>query len=134
MRYDIPATSHEVHRALSSLTGDFADHGLGTETSGTLQLVLAEALNNIVEHSGCAPEDCITLTLDFQSHAVQCALRDAGMPPPDGLHSTDAEFAAVEELPEGGFGLQIIFGLVTDLTYRRCGAYNILSFSLPHQT
>ena len=96
-------------------------------------IVLAEALNNIVEHAyagTCCGE--ITLTLWQSEGEVACRITDRGHAMPDevlpaGVLKDHAESA---ELPEGGFGWFLIRTLSRDLRYARLGTLNELTFVL----
>ena len=104
------------------------------EFQTTSQIVLAEALNNIVEHAYGAPGmGKIELTLCLLDDHIQVELRDSGKPMPDRvIPSADSPRTgpAPETLPEGGFGWKIIDDLTQDLNYRRNPGGNVLRFRL----
>jgi serine/threonine-protein kinase RsbW len=98
------------------------------------EIVLAEALNNIVEHSYREqPSGWIVAEAERVGEWVVCRLTDAGcampgdtMPP---AHpAPDTRPAA---LPEGGFGWQMIRDLAHHVTYAREDGVNRLLFALP---
>ena len=98
------------------------------------EIVLAEALNNIVEHSYREqPSGWIVAEAERVAGWVVCRLTDGGRAMPgDTLPSArpdpDARAAA---LPEGGFGWQLILDLAHHVTYAREGGVNRLLFALP---
>lgn len=105
---------------------------LSESARGSAELVLAEALNNIVEHAYQAAEGTIEVRLQRRSLWLCCYLVDAGAPMPNnelpaGLAQT---IGADQDLAEGGFGWFLIRTLTTDLVYRRIDARNHLSFQL----
>ena len=109
---------------------------LAEEARGTAEVVLAEALNNIVEHSYALAPGRIEVRLDASTRGILCEITDEGLGMPCNAlpvgQCPDAEDSALEDLPEGGFGWFLIRTLTKELCYRRDGARNRLSFVLPH--
>lgn len=124
-----------VREALGKLLDKLSPLDLGTEEAGKVEMVLAEVLNNIVEHA--YPDQNAAGRI-----AISCAHR------PDGLHlrivdegeampggnaplgvqaSLDVD---LNDLPEGGFGWFLIHTLAKDVKYRRIGLENQLSMRL----
>ena len=103
---------------------------LSSEDRSTAEIVLAEVLNNVVEHAYALHPGEIRLTLSVAADQLLCVIEDDGTPMPGGAppagHLPDPQL-----LPEGGFGWHLIRSLSTGLDYRRNGATNRLSFSLP---
>ncbi|UXX82454.1 ATP-binding protein [Roseovarius pelagicus] len=101
---------------------------------GPVEVVLAEALNNIVEHA-FGPGMLGTIRLEIMPgiDSVICEIHDNGAPLPDNAlppgipPAVDVPRA---ELPEGGFGWYIIRRLTTDLHYARLDNENRLSFKV----
>ncbi len=126
-------TPLSVRRALARVREACAE--LGEADSGTVELALAEALNNVVEHAYSDRETGpVNLRLHHDGDAIRVVLRDHGAPMPvDGLPSgipgdlPDSLF----DLPEGGFGWLIIRDLAQDFAYRREGRVNTLTFRIP---
>lgn len=98
---------------------------------GTVEIVLAEALNNIVEHACAGVTDArIDLRAALGASGLRFVLSDRGAPlpglllpdgdPPEIGHGTDA-------LPEGGFGWMLIHSLTREIHYERDGARNLLT-------
>ena len=132
---DIRATPQSVRDALLVIDGQLADWGLSGVRQTDIRIVLAEALNNVVEHAYPRLSDGrITLALWRAAHHVDCEIRDTGAPmtekalPQGRLPSLAAR--AVRDLPEGGFGWVLIRQLTTGLRYRRIGGENRLSLRL----
>lgn len=121
-----------LHEALTTLAGSIT-----TEDSDTLQIVLAEVFNNIVEHSYAntgAGE--IRLSIIPQPSGLLCAVTDCGpkLPAPCLRHFAGmAPRPRPADLPEGGFGWFLIRELVEDLTYHRTDGRNLLIFRLPYR-
>ena len=105
---------------------------LSVEVRGNAEVVLAEALNNIVEHAYADTLGQIDLRLHRCPDRLLCDIIDHGAPMPDhtlpiGLPQP---IGVDNDLPEGGFGWFLIRSLTENLTYRRIDARNHLSFQL----
>jgi serine/threonine-protein kinase RsbW len=101
------------------------------------EVVLAEALNNIVEHAYReSPDGEIEVRLRVHDSTIHATFRDYGQPMPNGklpegtLASIDV---ATADLPEGGFGWYLIRTNTRNLTYRYdpVNACNHLSLEIP---
>ena len=105
---------------------------LGEEARGTAEIVLAEVLNNIVEHAYADQPGEIRVEVMQGDAGIRCQIRDRGRPMPGGMPPLGhlKPLAEGDDLPEGGFGWFLIRALVQDLTYDRDGGENILSFRL----
>lgn len=130
--FQIASSPLAVRDALRDISGHPVMANLTEDARGTADLVLAEALNNIVEHAYDREDGQIELQLKRLPGRLQCDVRDHGiaMPNnqlPDGrAHVVDS----LENLPEGGFGWFLIRQLTENLNYRRINACNHLSFQL----
>ncbi len=133
----ISITSGEfaVREALAALLEALTPLELDVEETGTIELVLAEAMNNIVEHA-YPPEDVpgpINVKCSRQADGLRFQIKDCGRPMPDGVTpiglpvDLDVEFS---DLPEGGFGWFLIKDLAKDVVYRRVDDANQLTFRL----
>jgi serine/threonine-protein kinase RsbW len=104
------------------------------DTMSALELVLAEVLNNIVEHAFAGqPDDRIDIDIIAAQSGVTCCIQDNGRAMPDEvLPGGDLPDICVEpsEMPEGGFGWHLIRSLTSDLTYARTGDVNSLHFTV----
>ena len=134
-----PSDPMAVRSALGSVISGLAYLELSEDACGNLELVLAEAMNNVVEHAhGGRLDGIIEVRVATNEDVpggstVICELIDDGMPMPDGgppeLAPTEIP-AVVDELPEGGFGWMLIRELARDLDYARCEGRNRLRFRL----
>jgi serine/threonine-protein kinase RsbW len=128
----IPATFPSVRAALAALMDGPVLDAVPEGDRGAVEIVLAEAMNNIVEHAYAEASGEITLTLWQAGGEVACRITDRGasMPQetlPAGLL---AEADAPADLAEGGFGWFLIRSLSRDLRYARYGTLNELTFVL----
>ncbi|MAM62484.1 ATP-binding protein [Maritimibacter sp. UBA3975] len=129
-----PATDMAVRRALSTAVSAAEAMGVGPDASGLVELVLAEVMNNVVEHAFAdRGHGIIELEAWRTGQALSVRIRDDGVPMPDGEAPPARHHdltVVYEDLPEGGFGWGIIRDLTRDLRYRRDGARNELTFSI----
>lgn len=121
--------------ALSQFLEAISPLNLDVDKTGTIELVLAETINNIVEHAypPGTPSGGITINCMQQDDGLAVRITDHGAAMPDHklpmgeLSSLDVE---LDELPEGGFGWFMILSLAQDVTYQRVGAENRLKMRL----
>lgn len=107
--------------------------GLSPEARGIAELVLAEVLNNVVEHAYPAEPGPVAVTLTPVAADIHCLVVDQGLAMPSGKlpeGKLPAVGTPLESLPEGGFGWYLILSLTRDLSYVRVGGSNRLSFLL----
>lgn len=124
----------EVRSSLQTVMSDMEGRAYLPEERGTVELVLAEVLNNVAEHAYEESGDGrIELDMNYVSDGITVELQDFGKPMPNGHTplgmpaNLDVE---VEDLPEGGFGWFLIGELAKDLVYERRGDINHLSFRM----
>ena len=124
-----------VRSALTKLLEGLEPLDLDTDEAGTVELVLAEALNNIVEHAYAdSPPPCpVYVECRHSADGLHVRIVDEGNAMPEGLvpgsklPSTNVEFP---DLPEGGFGWYLIRDLAQDVNYEREGWCNVLTLRL----
>jgi serine/threonine-protein kinase RsbW len=116
---------------------------LTPDQRGTVEVVLAEVLNNVAEHAYAGGPGQISVSLHLQGAALACLVTDSGVAMPEGQlpagvlpgqgADPDSSYAdlALSDLPEGGFGWHLIRHLTEGLHYERVGGQNRLSFTIP---
>ena len=128
-----PATSDAVSDQIAQLSETFTGQGLSNDLLNAVTLVLAEVLNNIVEHALAEETGTeIDLSVIEETGSLVIETTDRGRPlPPDRLSGGELPNLGtdINDLPEGGFGWFIIHALVDDMTYERHEGANRLSFS-----
>lgn len=129
-----PATEAAVRRASQSVRHALKAEGLSDVTLGTVEIVLVEAANNIVEHAYAnTGRGVVRLGCTHGNGVVRFELSDCGRPLPGGempakkQHDLSAE---MDDLPEGGFGWGLIRDMTAALSYSRDGARNVLRFAI----
>ena len=134
-RLVFPGDPLSVRATLKTAVRALGEMGIADEQAGVIEIVLAEVLNNVVEHAYAehrAGE--IELDVTRQSNALAVVIRDDGHPMPDGNtpagRPQDLDVVA-ENLPEGGFGWFLIRELTRDLAYHRSDNRNELRFVVP---
>lgn len=96
----------------------------------TAEIVVAEVLNNIVEHAYASAPGPIRLWVALEPGQLCFRIEDEGRPMPD-RQLPGGILPAPDDLAEGGFGWHLIRALATDLQYDRRGPVNCLRFRLP---
>ena len=122
-----------VRHALEQTMADRILTGLSDSLRQNTEIVLAEVLNNIVEHAYHSSEGEIRVLLRLEPSQLCLTVEDEGAEMPGG-NLPEGHLPEPESLPEGGFGWFLIRNLVRDLAYRRIAACNHLSFFLPLPT
>ena len=125
----------EVRTALSKLKRGLEPVQLGDVDESTVELVLGEVLNNVVEHAyGPDASGEIILECMPEEGALQFCVRDCGRALP-GLRLPVGRAPDLNrplaDLPEGGFGWFLVQSLAVALTYRRDSEGNVLKFGIP---
>ncbi|SFM06590.1 ATP-binding protein [Shimia aestuarii] len=128
---ELEGTPQEVRAALIRLRSKLSLPRFAHIDVGTLEIVLGEVLNNVVEHALAGRKDGrIALTCDLGENCWNVLVRDNGAPMPDNnLPSGIAPDVsiAMADLPEGGFGWSLVRMLAHDIHYHRNNGWNTLS-------
>jgi len=129
-RLEIDSDLMAVRDGLQSLFACELLDGLSAESRGTAEIVLAEALNNIVEHAYAERSGRIEVLMQRRDSDLRFDLIDRGRPMPgaEPPYGHLKELLEVDDLPEGGFGWFLIRSLAHSLAYRRVDECNRLSF------
>lgn len=128
----IQSEPHDVRACLMAISAGLTDVGTDTEVCATAELIMAEVLNNVVEHAYVGTRGPIDITVRPGADGLYCQVRDFGRPMPGGvLPQGRRPDTAARDLPEGGFGWFLIRELARDLRYQRRGGSNVLSFRVP---
>ena len=130
--FTIASTTFAVRDALRAIFDHPTVAQLPDDARSSTELVLAEAMNNIVEHAYDREDGKIEVRLRLSEQRLYCDILDEGAPMPDETLPVGAAQAigATLDLPEGGYGWYLIRTLTEELAYKRIGARNHLSFQL----
>ena len=131
----VQSSEMAVREALGGVVKCLGLLALDIEEISTVELVLAEALNNIAEHAYpiATPDSPITIAVRHQSDGLHVSVCDRGKAMPDGqipigmAQDVDVDLL---DMPEGGFGWFLIKDLAKDVRYRREGDQNQLDLRL----
>jgi serine/threonine-protein kinase RsbW len=123
-----------IRHSIQQILTELEPVDLLEEESGVFELVLAEVINNVVEHAYAEdPNGRIDILAVPGPRGISCRISDSGKPMPGGkppvgmLHDLDCD---TQDLPEGGFGWFLIGDLAKDLRYERRDGQNHLSFRM----
>lgn len=123
-----------VRNSLAQMLAAPALRGLSPDARGTVELVLAEVLNNVTEHAYDGRPGPVAVTLVPVAAGIHCVVVDQGLVMPGGTlpEGNPPDLGTpLETLPEGGFGWHMIRSLTRELAYVRTGGSNRVSFLLP---
>lgn len=134
LRRECVSTNTAVRDLLQDVASFLDQNSVARADVETAEVVLAEAMNNVVEHAYQWRQDgSLQLGIDLRAGEIIFTLTDRGQPLPDlrlpdkRQHDLDVP---LEDLPEGGFGWFLIHSLTTHLSYRRAEGINHLCFHL----
>ena len=131
VRMKFRSSAMAVRAALAHILVRLQPLGLTAEQLGTVEIVLAEALNNVVEHA-YPPQEAqgqIVVECRVDGPALRVQIVDDGRAMPDGTapeHCAAADHGELPDLPEGGFGWSLIHQLASGIRYRREADRNVL--------
>ncbi|SFO34941.1 serine/threonine-protein kinase RsbW [Roseovarius lutimaris] len=125
------ASELAVRDTLLTVRSRLLAEGVSDETSGSVELAMAEALNNIVEHAYATGESRdIMLKVSIKPDRLCFLLCDGGAPLP-GLCLPQGKLpdpsGPRDDLPEGGFGWFLIRDLAERVAYERRDGMNHLT-------
>lgn len=138
IQIELEGTPHEVRLALETLREKLTERQLEACNAGTLEIVLAEVLNNVVEHALADRSDGrIALTGNYDANSWHLRVRDNGAPMPDDQIPSGKQPEVdtdLMDLPEGGFGWMMVRTLARDIVYARAqDNWNELTFTIPDE-
>ncbi|MDE3120537.1 MAG: ATP-binding protein [Paracoccaceae bacterium] len=129
----LPGDAFAVRATLAQLLPRLAELIPCEDDLGAAEIVLAEVLNNIVEHAYRGRRGDIEVDLTITPEGVRFVVTDSGDPFPDRRLPSGRLVAGrlTDSLSEGGFGWHLIRNLSRELHYERNRGQNRLSFLLP---
>lgn len=128
----IKSVQSEVSNVLCAITKWLESHKVEPATVSDLELVMAEALNNVVEHAYLYAEDGeIDILVTLRPVELKVLITDSGRKfdgPPE-FREMDVENFSFEELPEGGFGWNLIRSLTDVIEFEHADKKNRLTLT-----
>ncbi len=134
--HQLTSSTTQVRQALEEVQAHLCKGQVDETLGDTAQIILAEVLNNIVEHAyNFTDGNPITLSITLRSNGLWCETFDEGLPmangvPPNGV-MPKIDPKSLSDLPEGGFGWAMVRELTQDIRYSRSGSVNHLTFLIP---
>jgi len=117
----------EIRIASAALREYCELHDIPEDKQAELELMLVEALNNVVEHAyKQQPGNPIDLALDLVDRQAVMRIIDRGLPAPGAEIYSSNDLPDIEEFPEGGWGLYLIQVLADVIEYYRHPEHNEL--------
>ncbi len=123
-----------LREALAQAMHFLQSGGFHEDIRATVELVLAEAMNNVIEHAYAGTSNGqVDLSIDVQDGSLSFVIEDEGNPMPGGIapqgqaHDLECD---LQDLPEGGFGWFLIRELTENLQFHRQGSRNRLAFTM----
>ena len=128
----IKSVQQQVTRVVVQIGQWLRSHDVVEDAIEELELVLAEALNNVVEHAYLYAEDGeIGILVRLRADQLRATITDTGQmfdgPPP--LIDLDVENMGIEDLPEGGFGWNLIRTLTDNVEFEHKDRQNCLTLT-----
>ncbi len=128
-------TPEAVRDGLATCMHKLGPLNLGPEKLSVVEIVMAETLNNIVEHAFCGQSvpRLVRLSCTHDGSFLSLAFKDSGSALPDHTLPRPKQFEAFDDLqnlPEGGFGWGLIHDLTDDVSYKRVGRFNSLTLKI----
>ena len=126
-RHEIVPTENGVSAVMRQLLGQLRESGLPDTCCQSVEIAVAEALNNVVEHAFAVPKtdgkpEELTLECKLIDDQIRITIEDNGVPLPGG-EMPEGRAAnldvSTEDLPEGGFGWFLIHTLTDAISYER---------------
>lgn len=126
-KLNINSTFADVRFATDLLKAFCLTHKLKQETQGHLELILVEALNNVVEHAyEEKPDGNILIELEKIDVNTVIKITDVGIAAPRTVMTEGSAMPDENKLPEGGWGLSLIQALADTVEYIRSSDHNTL--------
>lgn len=126
----------QVRKTLEQSYTQLKEAGLDDDICDISQIILAEVLNNVVEHAySFAEGHPICLSLWLRGDGIWCRIKDYGVAMPNNVPPAGRPAVIPgqdrDTLPEGGFGWAMVHELTEGLRYFREAGENELSFLIP---
>jgi serine/threonine-protein kinase RsbW len=130
IRLSIDSRFEQVRLLSGALRGIGKELELSDDKLGQLELMMVEAVNNVIEHAYEMQDgNDVRVRVEYSPEAVHLIISDSGRTMPDELHSKARDMPNPEDLPEGGWGIGLIHLLADSICYSRDAKGNHLHVS-----
>lgn len=130
IRLSIDSRLEQVRVLSGALRGIGQELSLSEEQLGQLELMMVEAVNNVIEHAYQMQHgNDVQVRVEYSPQEVHLVISDQGHAMPDALHTETREMPNPEDLPEGGWGMGLIHLLADSIRYSRDAKGNHLHVS-----
>ena len=124
----IPNRLDELTTVSDWINGVAGQHGISAEITFRLDLVLTEAVTNVIKYAYDDDEThTITISLQFSESMFSIELSDDGRPFDPTRHPEVTLPRSLKEAGEGGLGIHLIRNYTDEYHYRRQDNNNILT-------
>ena len=124
-----------IRQVVEDICQHLGQAGLPAADLTSVQIVIAEILNNIVEHAyGINGTGRFSVHIRVRGGLLFAGFCDCGQRIPTNVltpQSMDDPDSDIPDLPEGGFGWSLIHILVSQLRYRYVSEQNWLTVAIP---
>lgn len=130
IRLSIDSRLEQVRVLSGALRGIGQELQLTDDKLGQLELMMVEAVNNVIEHAyQLQAGNDVHVRVEYNPQAVHLIISDQGQAMPDELHTETRDMPDPEDLPEGGWGMGLIHALADSIRYIRDARGNHLYVS-----
>ena len=116
--------------ALIAITQRLRQRQVLPEALETLELVLAEVLNNLVEHGYDERGGSVDLSVTIASDGLRCRIADQGRRAPCAA-LTGSALPDASTMPEGGWGWYLVCTMSENIEYTQENGWNVLRLTIP---
>ncbi|EIJ33919.1 ATP-binding protein [Thiothrix nivea] len=130
IRLSIDSRLEQVRVLSGALRGIGQELALSDDKLGQLELMMVEAVNNVIEHAyQLQAGNDVHVRVEYNPQEVHLIISDHGHAMPDELHAEARDMPDPEDLPEGGWGMGLIHALADSIRYIRDARGNHLYVS-----
>lgn len=118
IRLSIDSRLEQVRVLSGALRGIGQELQLTDDQLGQLELMMVEAVNNVIEHAyQLKSGNEVHVRVEYNPQEIHLVISDHGQTMPDSLHNQVRAMPNPEDLPEGGWGMGLIHVLADSIRY-----------------
>lgn len=118
IRLSIDSRLEQVRVLSGALRGIGQELQLTDDKLGQLELMMVEAVNNVIEHAyQLQAGNDVHVRVEYSPQEVHLIISDQGHAMPEELHTEARDMPDPEDLPEGGWGMGLIYALADSIRY-----------------